>query len=120
MLLKLDIDDVSDIARSIIERYSRAEIDSVYLVYNEFKSVIAQRVVVEKLLPIRKLGSHEITVAEEMTEEQKEAAAHAASLVRHQPSSSPRSPSSSPRPRSSAPPTSTTSSISRPSGSSAT
>ena len=65
-------------AHSIIDRYTRAEIDSVYLVYNEFKSVISQRVVVEKLLPIRKLGSHEITVAEEMTEEQKEAAAHAA------------------------------------------
>ncbi|HXC94942.1 MAG TPA: FoF1 ATP synthase subunit gamma [Edaphobacter sp.] len=78
LLLKVNIDDVSDVAKSIIERYSRAEIDSVYLVYNEFKSVIAQRVVVEKLLPIRKLGSHEITVAEEMTEEQKEAAAHAA------------------------------------------
>jgi F-type H+-transporting ATPase subunit gamma len=78
MLLKINIDDVSDMARSIVERYTRAEIDSVYLVYNEFKSVISQRVVVEKLLPIRKLGSHEITVAEEMTEEQKEAAGHAA------------------------------------------
>ncbi|HEX3969058.1 MAG TPA: FoF1 ATP synthase subunit gamma [Edaphobacter sp.] len=78
MLLKINIDDVSDMARSIVERYTRAEIDSVYLVYNEFKSVISQRVVVEKLLPVRKLGSHEITVAEEMTEEQKEAAGHAA------------------------------------------
>jgi len=47
-------------------------------VFNEFKSVISQRVVVEKLLPIRKLGSHEITAAEEMTEEQKEAAGRAA------------------------------------------
>jgi F-type H+-transporting ATPase subunit gamma len=78
ILLKIDIDEVSDMARSIVERYTRAEIDSVYLVYNEFKSVISQRVVVEKLLPIRKLGSHEITVAEEMTEEQIEAAGHAA------------------------------------------
>jgi F-type H+-transporting ATPase subunit gamma len=78
MLVKIDINDVSDMARSIVERYSRAEIDAVYVVYNEFKSVIAQRVVVEKLLPIRKLGSHEITVAEEMTEEQKEAAGRAA------------------------------------------
>jgi F-type H+-transporting ATPase subunit gamma len=78
MLLKINIDDVSDMARSIIERYTRAEIDSVYVVYNEFKSVISQRVVVEKLLPIRKLGSHEITVAEEMSEEQIEAAGHAA------------------------------------------
>jgi F-type H+-transporting ATPase subunit gamma len=78
LLHNFDIDKVSDIAHSIIDRYSRCEIDAVYLVYNEFKSVIAQRVVVEKLLPIRKLGSHEITVAEEMTEEQKEAIAHAA------------------------------------------
>jgi F-type H+-transporting ATPase subunit gamma len=78
ILLKIDIDEVSDMAHDIIERYTRAEIDSVYVVYNEFKSVISQRVVVEKLLPIRKLGSHEITVAEEMTEEQKEAAGHAA------------------------------------------
>ena len=78
ILLKIAIDEVSDMARSIVERYTRAEIDSVYVVYNEFKSVISQRVVVEKLLPIRKLGSHEITVAEEMTEEQIEAAGTAA------------------------------------------
>jgi F-type H+-transporting ATPase subunit gamma len=78
ILLKIAIDEVSDMAHDIIERYTRAEIDSVYVVYNEFKSVISQRVVVEKLLPIRKLGSHEITVAEEMTEEQIEAAGLAA------------------------------------------
>jgi len=81
ILLKINIDEVSDMAHSIVERYTRAEIDSVYVVYNEFKSVISQRVVVEKLLPIRKLGSHEITVAEEMSEEQKEAAARAAATA---------------------------------------
>jgi len=78
MLVKADFDDVTEMAHSIIDRYERAEIDSVYIVFNEFKSVISQRVVVEKLLPIRKLGSHEITAAEEMTEEQKEAAGRAA------------------------------------------
>jgi F-type H+-transporting ATPase subunit gamma len=78
LLVRADITPVSEIAHSIIDRYERAEIDSVYLVYNEFKSVISQRVVVEKLLPIRKLGTHEITAAEEMTEEQREAAAKAA------------------------------------------
>jgi F-type H+-transporting ATPase subunit gamma len=78
ILLKIGVDEVSDMARSIVERYSRSEVDSVYVVYNEFKSVISQRVVVEKLLPIRKLGSQEITVAEEMTEEQIEAAGTAA------------------------------------------
>jgi len=78
LLAKADITPVSEVAHSIVDRYERAEIDAVYLVYNEFKSVIQQRVVVEKLLPIRKLGTHEITAAEEMTEEQREAAAKAA------------------------------------------
>ena len=78
LLIKADITPISEVAHSIIDRYERAEIDAVYLVYNEFKSVISQRVVVEKLLPIRKLGTHEITAAEEMTEEQREAAAKAA------------------------------------------
>ncbi len=79
LLAKLNFSEVDKAAHSIIERYERAEIDAVYLVFNEFKSVIAQRVVVEKLLPIRKLGTHEYTAIEEMTEEQREAAAHAAS-----------------------------------------
>jgi F-type H+-transporting ATPase subunit gamma len=78
MLIKAEFDDVAEMARSIVQRYERTEIDSVYIVFNEFKSVIQQRVVVEKLLPIRKLGSHEVTALEEMTEEQKEAAGKAA------------------------------------------
>jgi F-type H+-transporting ATPase subunit gamma len=78
LLLRTDFNDISEMARSIIERYERAEIDSVYIVYNEFKSVIQQRVVVEKLLPIRKLGGQEIAAAEEMTQEQRDAAARAA------------------------------------------
>jgi F-type H+-transporting ATPase subunit gamma len=78
LLVKIGFDDVTELAHSIVDRYESAEIDSVYIVFNEFKSVISQRVVVEKLLPIRKLGTHEITAAEEMTEEQKEAAGKAA------------------------------------------
>ena len=78
MLLRANFADVTEMANSIIDRYESAEIDSVYIVYNEFKSVIQQRVVVEKLLPIRKLGTQEITASEEMTLEQKEAAGKAA------------------------------------------
>src|SRR6202789_342652 len=78
LLAKSDFADVTAVASSIVSRYETAEIDSVYIVFNEFKSVISQRVVVEKLLPIRKLGTHEVTVVEEMTEEQKEAAGRAA------------------------------------------
>jgi F-type H+-transporting ATPase subunit gamma len=78
LLVKADFSAVSKIANDVIDRYTRAEIDAVYIVYNEFKSVISQRVVVEKLLPIRKLGTQEITASEEMTEEQREAAIRAA------------------------------------------
>jgi F-type H+-transporting ATPase subunit gamma len=78
MLLRANFDDVTAMARSIIDRYERAEIDSVYIVYNEFKSVIQQRLVTEKLLPIQKLGSQQVTASEEMTQEQKEAAARSA------------------------------------------
>jgi F-type H+-transporting ATPase subunit gamma len=42
------------IAQSITEAYTKKELDEVYLVYNEFKSVIQQKVVVEPLLPIEK------------------------------------------------------------------
>jgi F-type H+-transporting ATPase subunit gamma len=46
------------IARELMEAYTRAEADRVYLIYNEFKSVIQQRVVVEQLLPIRRVDLH--------------------------------------------------------------
>ena len=43
------------IARAGIDAFTRGEVDSVDLVYNEFKSVLQQRVVVERLLPIPRL-----------------------------------------------------------------
>ena len=54
------------------------EIDAAYIVYNEFKSVIAQRLVVEKLLPLMKIGIPQITGAVEPTKEEKERAVEAA------------------------------------------
>ena len=39
-------------ARAAIEAFTGGEVDSVQLVYNEFKSVMEQRVVVERVLPI--------------------------------------------------------------------
>ena len=44
--------DAQAIAKAAIEAFVGGEVDSVYLVYNEFKSVLNQRVVVERLLPI--------------------------------------------------------------------
>ncbi len=39
-------------AKTAIDSFVNGDVDSVYLVYNEFKSVMQQRVVVERLLPI--------------------------------------------------------------------
>jgi F-type H+-transporting ATPase subunit gamma len=44
--------DAQAIANVAIEAFVGAEVDSVSLVYNEFKSVMQQRVVIEPLLPI--------------------------------------------------------------------
>jgi len=43
------------IASTAIKEFLGPDVSSVYLVYNEFKSVISQRVVIEKLLPIPRL-----------------------------------------------------------------
>lgn len=51
---KLDYGHAKDIAEAVMQAYSEAEVDAVYVVYNEFKSVIQQRVVVEKLLPLNR------------------------------------------------------------------
>jgi F-type H+-transporting ATPase subunit gamma len=78
VLNKVDYALASDISEQIIERYTHAEIDAVYLVYNEFKSVIAQRLVVEQLLPIEQIGAPTIAEAEEMQLEEKKRAIEAA------------------------------------------
>ena len=78
MLLKLETSRVYELAHSIIARYCHEEIDAAYIVYNEFKSVIQQRLVVEKVLPILKIGIPQISGATEPTEEERERSAEAA------------------------------------------
>ena len=51
----LKFDDAKAIAKAGMDAFLNGEVDSVYLVYNEFKSVMVQRVVVERLLPIAQL-----------------------------------------------------------------
>lgn len=75
---KIGYEMASELAERVIERYSNGEIDAVYLVYNEFKSMIAQRLVVEKVLPIGQVGEVGVAQAEEMTAEQRERALKAA------------------------------------------
>jgi F-type H+-transporting ATPase subunit gamma len=78
MLDKPSFDQVELMAREVVHRYIEEELDAVYLVYNEFKSVMSQRVVVERILPVIEPGQRDIKQAEEMTHEEREEMARAA------------------------------------------
>jgi F-type H+-transporting ATPase subunit gamma len=78
LLIKLEVSRVMDLAHNIISRYTHEEIDAAYLVYNEFKSVIAQRLVVERLLPLIDIERPQIVGAVEPSLEEKERVAEAA------------------------------------------
>jgi F-type H+-transporting ATPase subunit gamma len=53
--------DAIDIADAAIEDFTSGAVSSVYLVYTEFKSVMTQRIVVERLLPIPRLEGEAAT-----------------------------------------------------------
>jgi F-type H+-transporting ATPase subunit gamma len=50
------------IADAAVEAFTTGQVDSVYLVYNEFRSVMTQRIVVERLLPIPRLDIDPVAV----------------------------------------------------------
>jgi F-type H+-transporting ATPase subunit gamma len=50
---RVEFSEALEVARSIINLYTEdTGIDKVFLIYNEFKSVLSQRVVLEQLLPV--------------------------------------------------------------------
>ncbi|HEY4010598.1 MAG TPA: FoF1 ATP synthase subunit gamma [Acidobacteriaceae bacterium] len=78
MLEKLRFEAVAEIGQDIVDRYVSGEIDAAYVVFNEFRSVISQRVVVERLVPLAEPGEHEFAQVEEFSKEQRERAGEAA------------------------------------------
>jgi F-type H+-transporting ATPase subunit gamma len=50
--LNVEFRHAKEIAAKVVELYSSREVDAVYVIYNEFKSVIVQRLCAQKLLPI--------------------------------------------------------------------
>jgi F-type H+-transporting ATPase subunit gamma len=78
VLNKIEYALAGEIAGRAVERYSRGDIDAVYVLFNEFKSVIAQRLVVERVLPIEQIGETTVSQAEEMDQRRKEQAMEAA------------------------------------------
>jgi F-type H+-transporting ATPase subunit gamma len=50
---RVEFSEALEVARDVIKTYTEdTGIDKVFLVYNEFKSVLSQRVVLEQLLPV--------------------------------------------------------------------
>jgi F-type H+-transporting ATPase subunit gamma len=51
-MAKVQYEDAVAIAQKLMERFRNEEIDAVYLLYNEFKSVMAQKVTLAQVLPM--------------------------------------------------------------------
>lgn len=50
---RLEFSHAREIARQIIELYTNQTVDAVEFIYNEFKSIMTQRLMVERYLPIK-------------------------------------------------------------------
>ncbi len=53
---RLRFEGAQKLAHELIESFTNGDRDEVHLVYNEFKSVIQQRIVIKRLLPIPRLA----------------------------------------------------------------
>ena len=60
---RLSFEHAVGVANTAIEEFTSGRVGSVYLVYNEFKSVMTQKLVVERLLPIPRLDLEAGTAA---------------------------------------------------------
>jgi F-type H+-transporting ATPase subunit gamma len=49
---KVTYDQAADLAKEIAGSFEREEADAVYLLYNQFKSVVSQKLTMERVLPI--------------------------------------------------------------------
>jgi len=53
---RLEFGQALPIARSIIDLYTQEKVDAVDFIYNEFKSIMTQRVMVERYLPVKPIA----------------------------------------------------------------
>jgi F-type H+-transporting ATPase subunit gamma len=68
---KLDLEQSRAVARTVLRPYIAGEVDSIYIVYNEFKSAMSQRVVAEKLFPVERNSAATEEKAQEQAGEPK-------------------------------------------------
>jgi F-type H+-transporting ATPase subunit gamma len=86
LMNRAQFNSARDISDKVCQLYTEARVDSVYIVFNEFKSVIAQRLVVDDVLPIRTIGEQVHEMTEEASPEERkrrlEASLHAGAAIR--------------------------------------
>jgi F-type H+-transporting ATPase subunit gamma len=64
----LSLETAQEIAKTIIDDFIGGRVDAVYVAYNEFKSIIAQNVRLERLLPIERAWDERATAIEYLYE----------------------------------------------------
>lgn len=64
VLARVDFGTAREIASLVADLYAKEEIDSVYIVFSEFKTVMTPNLVVEKLLPVEAMRVDEESGAE--------------------------------------------------------
>jgi len=64
---KVSYTNAQEIAANLVENYTNETFDEVIVIYNEFKSLIAQKVTMMKLLPLGVIESEEATKESAMT-----------------------------------------------------
>jgi F-type H+-transporting ATPase subunit gamma len=55
----VEFSQAKEISENAMKRYLEGDLDAIYIVYNEFKSMLQQRVVVRRLLPLDRLPEQE-------------------------------------------------------------
>jgi F-type H+-transporting ATPase subunit gamma len=65
---KLGREQAELVAKTVLLPFANGEVDSIYLIYNEFKSAVTQRVVVEPLFPLPKSQQEPADVPEPPTD----------------------------------------------------
>ncbi|MFQ6081891.1 MAG: ATP synthase F1 subunit gamma [Candidatus Aminicenantia bacterium] len=59
---KLEYEKVKEIVKSLIDPFLNQEIDAVYVIYNEFKSILRQEITINRLLPLPRFEPKEEVV----------------------------------------------------------
>ncbi len=64
VLARVNFGTAREIAAAVTDLYAKEEVDSVYIVFSEFKTVMTPNLVVEKLLPVEAMRADEESAAE--------------------------------------------------------